>query len=200
MIDNTTKQGYQKSFKKYGVNPKSLKWASAKAAKIRYEQIVKDVDFERKTILDVGCGFGDLFNFIAKQTKNFEYVGIDIVPEFIEAAYNRNRKAEFLVGDYFSNPLSKKFDIVISSGTLNSNRKNHMDYRKRAIKILFSHTKQILIFNMAGNHPQPENKKNWRIYYADSEKVGQYCATLTKNVVIREDYHPKDFTVLMYKN
>ena len=83
---NSSKINYQKTFRKYGVGPRALRWHSKKAATQRYEQIVADIDFEGKSILDVGCGFGDIIPYISAKAKKFEYLGIDITPEFIREA------------------------------------------------------------------------------------------------------------------
>jgi len=37
-------------------------------------------------------------------------------------------------------------------------------------------------------------------FYADPLQVVDLCRRLTPWVVLRHDYHPRDFTVYMYKN
>ena len=56
------RESYQKTFKKYGAHPKALRWTLKKAAEIRYSELVADLDFEGKSILDIGCGFGDIIS------------------------------------------------------------------------------------------------------------------------------------------
>jgi len=190
---------YQKSFKKYGSHPKALYWASEKAAELRYRELVADLDFEEKTILDVGCGFADIIPFISRKTKKFKFTGVDIVPKFIQAAQKKYPKHRFLLRDYFSNPLEEKFDIIISSGALNSNIKNVYRFRKKAIKTLFDHALEAIAFNMAGFHPQPKNKKKYKVYYADSLIILKYCLSLSQKVLFRHHYHRKDFTIVIFK-
>lgn len=208
-IDKKIK-GYQKRFKKYGDDPRALQWWSKKWAELRYKEIVADLDFKGprplgpmarrgKTILDVGCGFGDIIVHIEKKTKDIEYTGVDIVPEFIEVAKNKYPRHQFILRDYFENPLKKSFEIVISSGTLNANINSPMDYRKKAIKTIFGHASEAAAFNMAGSHPQPENKKGNRVYYADSLDILKFCITLTRKVILRHHYYKKDFTIVMFK-
>lgn len=192
-------KGYQKRFKKYGVDPRALQYWSRKWADLRYRQLVEDIDFEGKTILDVGCGFADIIPFISKKAKHFQYTGADLVPEFIEVCKQKYPKHKFLVRDYFGKPLRKSFDIVISSGTLNANIKDPYEYRKKAIKTMFNHAKEVAAFNMAGAHPQPKNMKSNRVYYADSERIIKYCSTLSKNIIVRNDYLKRDFTIVMFK-
>ena len=46
------------------------------------------------------------------------------MPEFIGVCREMYKNHEFIQRDYYLNPLNKHFDIVLSSGTLNSNIKN----------------------------------------------------------------------------
>lgn len=74
---------YKLAFQKYKGGIKSLKWISYSSAAQRYKQIIKDINFENKKILDVGCGFEDILPFIKAKTDKFE----------------------FKLGDYFVKPL-----------------------------------------------------------------------------------------------
>lgn len=191
--------GYQKSFEKYGVSPKSLKWASKRAAKQRYEQIVADIDFEGKSILDVGCGFGDIIPRISAKAKRFDYTGIDVTPEFIGEAKKLYFGHKFIVGNYFAKPLKENFDVVISSGALNLNVRDNLDFRKKAIKTMFKHAKEVFVFNMAGRYPQPKTSSKSNVWFANPLEILEYCLGLTKKVILRHHYHSRDFTIVMFK-
>jgi len=192
------KKDYQKKYKKYGVDPKSLQWRQLGAAHQRFRQMWAEIDFNNVSVLDVGCGFGEMAKFLRKRYEGVKYTGVDIVPEFIEEAKKNYPEYEFEVRDYFKDPLEDKFDVILASGVLNSNLENNMEYRKKAIKIMFEHTKKVLAFNMAGAHPQPETEKGSNIWYADSLEVLGYSLTLTRRVLLRHQYHPTDFTIFMY--
>lgn len=189
---------YRKAFEKYGNDPRSLQWVSRKSAEVRYKELVRDIDFEGKSILDVGCGFGDIVKHIASKTGDFSYTGIDIIPEFIEVAKSKYFNQKFMVGDYFGKPLRKRFDVVLSSGTLNANISNVTAYRKKAIETMFNQAREVVAFNMAGGHPQPRNESK-RVYYADSLEILEYCFTLTSKVILRNQYRRKDFTIVLFK-
>ena len=198
-MTKNTKNSYQSSYKKYGTGPRALKWRSEKAARQRYEQIVADINFNKKSILDVGSGFGDIAAHIAKKSDTFTYTGIDLVPEFVKEAKKKYSKHNFLVGDYFKQPLKKKFDIVICCGALNGNYKDNLGFRKKAIKTMFNHTKECLVFNMSGRHPKPKTARLSNVWFADSKSIFNYCKTLSGRVLLKEDYHSNDFTIVMFK-
>lgn len=199
------KKTYSSKFSKYGVDPRSLFWAGKGAAHQRFRQFWAEIDFTNKDVLDVGCGFGEFGKFILKRYEGVTYTGIDIVPEFIESAKKLVPKGHFEVRNLFNDPIEKKFDVVIASGILNSNLPAqagvdcNMDYRKAGITKLFKMTKNILAFNMLGGHPQPITKKDSNVWYADSLEIVEYCTTLTHRVILRANYHPRDFTILLYR-
>ncbi len=197
-IDSKVK-GYQKTYSKHGDTAKALQWRSEDAAERGYKEIVADIDFNDKFILDVGCGFGDIIPFIEEKARHFEYKGVDIVPEFIEAAKKRYPGYEFEVGDFFGEPEENQYDIIITSGTLNASGDDAMEFRKKAIKTMIGNAKEAVVFNMAGNYPQPKSKEDGRVFYANSIEMLKYCLTLTNKVIFRHQYHDKDFTVILFQ-
>jgi len=96
--------------------------------------------------------------------------------------------------------MKGKFDIIISSGALNSNLKNIYSFRKKAIKALFDHALETVAFNMAGLYPQPKNKKKYKVYYVNSLIILKYCLSLSPKVIFRHHYHQKDFTLIIFKD
>lgn len=196
---NNIKKIYQEKFKKHGVDPRTLLWKGKGAAHQRFRQFWAEIDFSGKSVLDVGCGFGEFAKFLDKRYQNITYTGVDIVPEFIEEAKKTFPHHTFYTRDFFNEPLDETFDVVLASGVLNSNVANNMEYRKKAIKAMFAHTKKVLAFNMLGSHPQPQNDKDSNVWYSDSVEVLEYCMSLTRRVILRHHYHPKDFTIFMYR-
>ncbi len=193
------KDFYQKKFQKFGVSPKSLLWKEKGAAHQRFRQFWSEIDFNNKSVLDVGCGFGEFAKFTTKKFTNVNYTGIDIVPEFIAEAKKLYPEHSFAVSNYLSDKIEGSYDIVVASGILNSNVYNNMEYRKDAIEKLFKLSKSVTAFNMLGAYPQPENREESNVWYADSLEILKHCLTITRRVILRHHYSPHDFTVFMYK-
>ncbi len=197
-----TKKFYQDKFKKFGVNHKALQWKEKGAAHQRFRQFWNEIDFTNRNVIDVGCGFGEMGNFLVRRYDNVKYTGVDITPEFIDNGKILYPHLELQTVDYFDQPLPEIYDTVISSGTLNSNFGNkteNMEFRQKAIRTMFEHTTNVLAFNMLGGHPIPINKKGSNIWYADSLEIVEFCFSLTRRVILRANYNPKDFTIFMYK-
>ena len=193
----TQKESYLRRFRKYGVDPRSLKWQSRKAAEQRYKEIVSGVNFEGKDILDVGCGFGGIIPFIPSSVNKFSYTGIDLVGEFIAAAGKLYPEQVFIQGDYFARPLDKKFDIIVANGCLNANLKDNLRIRKRAIRTMYKNAKEAVIFNMAGGYPQPKSAAKSNVWFADLKEIEKFCKGVSPKVTLINHPGRREFTVVM---
>lgn len=189
--------GYKDTYKNFEGGIKSLKWLNYDSAATRYIELTKDIDFSNKSILDVGCGFGDIIPYIRVRTDVFRYTGIDIMADFIRDGRKRFPEHTFEELDYFKTPSKEHYDIIMCSGALNSQQKNAIVYRKKCIKIMFDHSNYATAFNMAGNSKSIKDTN--RIHYADSKEILDYCFTLTNKIILRQNYHDKDFTIILYK-
>lgn len=193
---------YKQKFKEFGVSPQALQWKSKGAAHQRFRQFWAEIDFDNKNVLDVGCGFGEMGNFLTKRYENVHYKGVDIMPEFIDNGKIIYPHLDLEQGDFFGQPKAEVYDTVICSGALNSNfgtEEENLEFRKNAIKTMFDHTTNVVAFNMLGGHPAPENKSDSNIWYSDSMEILEYCMSLTRRIILRHHYHPTDFTIFMYK-
>ena len=69
-------------------------------------------------VLDVGCGYGQLFNELGSSTVN-SYVGIDLSPEAIGMAQSKQHpKASFIVANVDEWQSDCKFDIIVFNDVL----------------------------------------------------------------------------------
>lgn len=92
------------------------------------------------TVLDIGCGHGDVdFDVAAKAAK---VIGIDISEENIRLAQSRYKKdnLEFVRGDALTHKFTDTFDTIILSNVL-----EHIEHRVDFLKKLSHITPKILI-------------------------------------------------------
>ena len=74
---------------KYGQNVRSL-WGSTESQRIRFKILAEMGDFNNKSVLDVGCGFGDFYTFLREQNIHpAKYCGIDISENYVKNAIKR---------------------------------------------------------------------------------------------------------------
>lgn len=193
---STSAGDYEKSLAEHGKSPKALLWSNYRTAAIRYKELVTDTPVEGRSILDAGCGMGDLLPFLYAKSTNFRYLGVDTNKDFVEIAKKRYDGHEFKVADIFNDKINQ-YDVVISSGVLNGNVEGWLEKRKNAIAHLFEITIEALAFNMAGGLKDiPSTPLN---AYARLEEIQAFCTTLTPRLIVRNHYASKGFTIVMFK-
>lgn len=189
-------EDYQESLARFGPGPKALLWWDYRSMAVRFRELVKQVPVQGRTILDAGCGMGDLLPYLYAKSPDFNYLGIDKNKSFIKIARQRYEGHQFKVADPFSHKIGS-FEVIISSGVMNGNAPDWLTKRKAMIANLFAQTTEALVFNMAGGlRPQPSDSL---IAYADATVIRDYCRTLTGRVILKTDYLPNDFTIVMLR-
>lgn len=189
-------EDYEQSLKEYGEGPKALLWWDYRSMAIRFRELIKGVPLDGRSVLDAGCGMGDLLPYLYAKSTSFRYLGVDINRGFIEIAKKRYEGHNFKVADPFKHRVGD-FDVVLSSGVMNGNYDGWLERRKKMIKSLWAQTNQVLAFNMAGGlKPIPNDSL---IAYADAEVMSDFCKTLSDKVILNTDYLQKDFTIVMFK-
>jgi 2-polyprenyl-3-methyl-5-hydroxy-6-metoxy-1,4-benzoquinol methylase len=99
-----------------------VSWLSENNQHLRYFQLIDNIDFSFNSVLDVGCGVGDLWEYLNK-VGHFnlkDYKGIDILDEMIDGAktkfnYIKDKFECIDVFDYFDS-----HDYVVSLGTIST--------------------------------------------------------------------------------
>lgn len=80
-----------------------------------YDAFCKAVNIENATILEIGCGPGNITQYLLNKRPDFRITGIDIAPNMIELAKANNPTADFKVMDCKRiASLRSKFDGIIS--------------------------------------------------------------------------------------
>ena len=106
---------YNKRFKKYGDDIKSVGWGDIESQELRFKILAEIDKLDNSSILDLGCGFGDLYDFFSRNKIKIDYRGIDINEELLKIARSKYPKAEFQCLNILNSLPSKKYDYVLSS-------------------------------------------------------------------------------------
>jgi SAM-dependent methyltransferase len=142
----------------------ALGWDSQDTQFRLFERFLRLLSFGRvlkgASILDVGCGYGDLLDYInRKGVKIREYTGIDIVPEYIWDAQRRFKGGTFIEGDYLETKVPKA-DFAVCIGGLNLKFENNRELVRRMHEKMRSDSRSMIAFDLIGdtdNRPLPEH-------------------------------------------
>jgi len=98
------------------------------------KEILKEVNWKSKKVLDVGCGTG-YFAYIAAQ-KGANVLGIDFTDKAIEIAQRTYNHSRLHFKKLDATKISDKYDVIVSIGVL-----EHMDSPYNMLKLFKSHLK-----------------------------------------------------------
>jgi len=187
---------YNERLKKYGHDPRTLGWFKGRQT-IRFKVITEIGAMNSSSILDVGCGFGDLYDFLIKKYRGIKYVGYDINPSLIKIAKEKHPNVCFEVKDILQEKVKEKFDYVVSSGLFEFRFPDSVSFTRNMLQRMFELCKKGVSADFMSTYVDFENKD---AYYAKPEEIFSFCKTLSKRVSLRHDYMPFEFCVYIYKN
>lgn len=191
---------YSKRYKEFGYSPKSLGWDKGKQ-ELRYHILFEEFDLEGKSILDIGCGFGDANKLISQRTKNYTYLGIDIVEDLINEArmqYKNSQNINFILEDFLKIEI-EEYDIVVSSGVFNF--KLHEDdnyiFINSFMNKAFQIAKEGFAFDFLSNKVDFQYEHT---FHSSPSKILDMGYELSRNVILKNHYMPFEFALIVFKD
>ena len=176
-------------------NSLALGWLTRRDQQIRFEVLTGIAELKGKTVLDAGCGYADLLDFLLPDNTPAHYYGVEQIPELIDEAKNRCRhfKNVSFIERNFSTANLPVTDYVFASGSLNY-RSTDPGYVLKAITKLFECCRLGLAFNLLKHVSHP----GLLVAY-QPEIILAHCRTLSTKVIFTDGYADEDFTIWMYR-
>ncbi len=199
--EQETQQRYRQRFHQHGYSPKALGWDKGKQD-VRFDVLTSQYDFTGKSVLDIGCGFGDLNTTLTdRYGTNYTYHGIDLVPDLV--AEGRNRfvapHISFEVGNFLTNDDARQYDYIVSSGIFNHKLQDLDGYVfiESCMRRAFAMASDGIAFDFLSD------KVDYQLphtFHSSPERILSLAFSLTRNVVLRNDYMPFEFAVFLWKD
>lgn len=193
---------YLEKFQRHQDSPYSLGWNSRQSQELRYRILSQIDQFTSKkigrgtSVLDLGCGLGHLIDFWEKEGVEISYTGIDIIPEFIEAAKRRQPEHKFYCKDLLREKINQRFDFVFIAGSFNVRVENNEQMARDLLKISFGACNcGVAVSMLTSRYGSTEPP----LYSFDPLEIYQFCQELAGKVILREDYLNTDFTIYLIK-
>ncbi len=196
-----TIERYSSRYRVHGYSEKSLGWDKGKQ-EVRFDVLTSQYDFTGKSVLDIGCGFGDLNKTLKRKYSNtYSYLGVDIVPDLICEAktHYESNKISFIVGDFLSLDFGERCDYVIASGVFNYklSAANNYEIIDAAIEKALSLCRDGIAFDFLSD------KVDYRLehtFHSAPEKILEIAYKYSRNIVLRNDYMPFEFSIFIFKD
>ncbi|NLK87242.1 MAG: class I SAM-dependent methyltransferase [Clostridiaceae bacterium] len=186
-----------KDLPEYGI----LGWESAKAQRLRFDVLLSSVDLAGRKLLDVGCGTGNLLEYIDSKGIKVDYTGVDILEKMIAIAESKKLNGVFKYMDIFKNNIfgSNSFDVVYTSGIFNLDLGNNREFLKNALELFMEISRDAVVFNLLHvDSPDREDK----YFYFHPDEVRDILALFADRIAraeFVEAYLKNDFTVVVRK-
>lgn len=115
-IDN--ENFYRSAIEKHGDSSRGVHWNSVHSQEKRFEVLLSCIDDEGFSLVDAGCGFGDLHAYLHNKEIPFSsYIGLDLSPSMVKIAREKTG-CEILECDICRDILVPA-DYYICSGAMN---------------------------------------------------------------------------------
>lgn len=191
---------YNAVAEKCGISSKSVLWDDPQTQYLRFQEITKQLDMNdsNNTLLDIGCGNGELFKYLNFHGYRGRYVGYDINEVLLSQARQRFQNIEVHCKDILAEDPTQRFDYVVLSGLFNVNVGQTQEWVDSFIKRMFALTNQIMVFNMISTHVTYRDEG---MYYRDPSEMLTFCiSNLSKRTTLAHHNLPYNYTVAVFKD
>lgn len=200
---DSVKSYFDKRIQEHGASPRGADWNSETSQNTRFDQLLKIVEGDPFSIIDYGCGYGALADYLVEKGFHADYHGFDILESAIETALEKhagkpNRRFSA------SEDQLPVCDYTVASGIFNyRGEQSFEDWTNYVVSVLH-HFNDLSRKGFASNFLtkySDADKMRSDLYYADPLYLFDYCKkTFATNVALLHDYRLYDFTILVRKD
>lgn len=187
----------------HGAVPQGVDWNSIRSQTIRFEQLARIIDTKTSfSILDYGCGFGSLVNYLDEQGFQYQYTGFDPLESMLAKAQELHISKPYCQFTWVEETLPFA-DFVVASGIFNVKLDIAdalwADYCLCLLGRMNELSQKGFAFNMLTKYSDT-HKMRADLYYGDPLFLFDYCKrNFSRNVALLHDYDLYDFTILVRK-
>lgn len=194
---------FSERLKAHGATHLGVDYNSPESQEARFFQLTKVLDATTKySLLDFGCGYGGMYDYLVRLGHHLHYVGYDISESMIA-------KGRELHPDnpdcWFTSKIDEVpvVDYAVVSGTFNM--KLDADFKAwtgivlEALHLMNAHASKGLAFNMLTKYSDADRMRP-DLYYGDPCFFFDYCKrNFSRNIALLHDYNLYDFTIIVRK-
>lgn len=192
---------YDQSVAEFGDSNCAVLWNNAQSQYLRFFQLVKNINIQDPeiSILDVGCGNGEMYKFLHFCGFRGTYTGIDINENLLSIAEAKfkGKNISFFKVDLLSDNFEPCYDYVLMSGLFNSNYGQDFSWICRFTEAMYKRCKKATVFNMISTHVNYQDKELY--YVSPSELLNYVISNVTPSVTLIHNEPPYNFQIELKK-
>jgi SAM-dependent methyltransferase len=197
------KSYFDKRIQEHGASPRGSDWNSEISQNTRFDQLLKVIETRSFSLLDYGCGYGALADYLDTKGFDVNYYGYDILESAIETARSAHldKPRRIFFNDKSQMPSC---DYTVASGIFNFRGEQSFEewteYVLGVLTELDQHSRHGFASNFLTKYSDAE-KMRPDLYYADPLFLFDFCKqNFSKNVALLHDYRLYDFTLIVRKD
>jgi SAM-dependent methyltransferase len=205
-MDENLLEYYDNNLNCFGPTAQGVGWKDNEAQSKRFAQLVKVIENQGEyAINDLGCGVGDLLNYLlCHNYQKIHYQGYDVLEQMVDLAAKKNRaslQAKFLKVEGAKE--MQPADYTLASGIFNlkysTDEFQWLSYILETLHYINQFSRRGFAFNMLTKYSDKEYMRD-HLYYADPLFFFDYCKrNYSLNVALLHDYNEYDFTIIVRK-
>lgn len=198
---------FAEKLEQFGTTPKGVDYSGETAQQVRFAELVKVIKnpAEQFSVLDYGCGYGAMFDYLQAFGWQFEYYGVDLIEEMVIAGRESHR--DFLNAHFTMDEKEFPTADYLLAGSIFNNKlevpnAEWQDFVVRSLHNMNSLCSKGFSFNMLTKYSD-EDRMAQRpdLFFGDPLFFFDVCKrNFSRNVALLHDYGLYDFTILVRKD
>ena len=193
---------YTAKVREHGPTARGVDWNGAESQELRFAQLVRVAEHldEPFSLLDYGCGYGALADWLDRRGTRVDYRGFDLSDDMVRLARERRPDARVTAAEAELEPA----DVAVASGIFNVrldvDHARWATYVEDVIRTLDRLGRRGIAFNMLTSWSDPEYMRD-DLFYGDPCAYFALCKReLSRHVALLHDYGLYEFTILVRKD
>lgn len=202
MTDNETAlvKLYQRAFADHGDTPAGVLWPRGRQS-LRFDALTQHFSGDSFSILDYGCGLAHLKVYLDQRFSQYEYRGVDLVPEFVSTVAAKYPGVSVQLVQSHTD-ISTPVDHVIISGTFNiidgADQRAYLERVQAVLLHLFSLARVSLAVNFMTDRVDFMQPKACHVNV--DEMMNFARRHMSPRLRVDESYMPYEFTLVVFKD
>jgi SAM-dependent methyltransferase len=190
---------YEARLRRFGYSPETLGWGKQGRQDIRFGVLSQPIlESLNSSVLDVGCGFADFYDYLADRGWKGHYCGIDLVPGLLRVAKERHPELDLYELDITALVLHLgPYDFVVGTGMFNARLKagNNLEHIECALRNMRGVANVAVCVDFMSTYVDYQHPEGWHTDPAWALALGK---KLSRRVILRHDYMPFEFALIIY--
>jgi SAM-dependent methyltransferase len=189
---------YDERLAQYGNDIRTLASGTEERRRLRFGILCGVGPLEGRSILDLGCGFGDLFGYLREKGWRGQYTGYDINPSLIEIARSKYPEATFDIRDIQEQDFPQ-FDYILSTSAFNLRLEGGDNYKfvSDILTRCFARAHCGVAMDFMSTYVDYQAPE---AFHYSPERLFEIGRKMSRYVTVRHDYPLYEFCVYIYKN